>query len=147
MTRTHPSTTTRTRPGTTGYTFEGNRADADTTGLADAWAEPSCLVLTPVAAPSILGLYGFFAAPLLIGSNLAGWWGSTATPTGWLFVFSAGFAWYLSSALVLQGTFGRTVLPTGEWRTAVNVPGRTPVRPQEYAEGTARQPRRAVPCP
>ena len=212
-------------------------------------------MLTPVAAPSILGLFGFFAATLLVGSNMAHWWGTTASaevifpfavmlggvaqflagmwayrardgpgtamhgiwggfwlafglyqllaatgtlPTfttpldpafgfgflplaaitgmgavaalarsaslvavlvplatgcgfaaagwiggfgwclivaGWLFVFSAGFAWYAASAMMLQSAFGRTVLPTGEYHAAANVPGRTPSRPVEYAEG------------
>jgi uncharacterized protein len=254
MTRTHPSTT-RPSSRTGDYAFTENRADAGATGLADAWTERSRVVLTPVAAPSVLGLYGFFGATLLIGSNLAGWWGSTASATqvfpfavmlggvaqflagmwayrardglatamhgiwgafwlafglyqllvttgnlppvtgapnpafgfwfialaaitamgalaslgsglglfsvlaplatgsvfaavgyvagfawcltvaGWLFVFSAGFAWYLASAMMMQGTFGRTILPTGEWRVAANVPGGKAVRPQEYAEG------------
>jgi succinate-acetate transporter protein len=34
----------------------------------------------PVAAPSALGLYGLFAAAVLYGSNLAGWWGGSGSP-------------------------------------------------------------------
>lgn len=41
----------------------------------DLWLDRSRIVLTPIAAPSILGLYGFFAATIMVGTNLAGWWG------------------------------------------------------------------------
>ena len=219
------------------------------------WAERSRIVLTPIAAPSILGLFGFFAATLLVGSHLAGWWGSASAPTlvfpfafflgglaqfvagvwayrardglatamhgiwgafwmsfglyqllaalgtlppvtapqdtafgfwfialgaitamgamaalaesiglfavlaplaagsifaavgyiggvswcltvaGWLFVFSAGFAWYTASAMMLKGAFGRTILPTGELEAAGNIPGRKPAQPVEYEGG------------
>jgi hypothetical protein len=36
----------------------------------------SRIVLSPIAAPSILGLFGFFAATVAVGSNIAGWWGT-----------------------------------------------------------------------
>lgn len=213
------------------------------------------MVLTPIAAPSILGLYGFFAATLLVGSDLAGWWGGPSAPVlvfpyavmlggvaqfaaglwayrardglatamhgiwgafwlafglyqllvatgalppvstpqdvafgfwfiplaaittmgalaalasslglfavlgplaagsvfaavgyiggipwtltvaGWLFVFAAGFAWYAASAMMLEESFGRTILPTGEWKRAANVPGRSVSEPVEYESG------------
>lgn len=254
MTTTHrvPATTeapTRSRT----YAFEGNTTDDRSE--AERWGERARIVLSPVAAPSILGLYGFFAATLLVGSNLAGWWGTPASQTlvfpfalmlggvaqflagmwayrardglatamhgiwgsfwlafglyqllvttrnlpaptmpldvafgfwfiplamitgmgalaalarnvglfavlaplatgsgfaaagfiggfawcltvaGWLFVFSAGFAFYAASAMMLKGSYGRTILPTGEYRGAANVPGRQDARPVEYAEG------------
>jgi uncharacterized protein len=37
--------------------------------------------LQPIAAPSILGLFGFAGATFIVASNLAGWWG---TPTSGL---------------------------------------------------------------
>jgi succinate-acetate transporter protein len=37
-------------------------------------------VLSPVAAPSILGLFGFAAATFMVAANMAGWYGSTDTP-------------------------------------------------------------------
>ena len=236
----------------------GNTAEAGPAlegAEAAAWGERARIVLTPVAAPSILGLYGFFAATLLVGSHMAGWWGTASAPTlvfpfvvmlggiaqfasglwayrardglatamhgiwgafwlafglyqllvatgampavgspkdmafgfwfiplcaitaagtlaaaavslgfvavlaplaagsffaalgwmaglswslsvaGWLFVFSAGFAWYTASAMMLEGSFGRTILPTGQWSVAANVPGRTPSEPIEYEHG------------
>lgn len=42
----------------------------------DAWTERSRIVLTPVAAPSILGLFGFAGATFMVASLLAGWWGT-----------------------------------------------------------------------
>jgi succinate-acetate transporter protein len=238
------------------YAFDANRADAGGEGWpADDWRERSRIVLTPVAAPSILGLFGFFSATLLIGANLAGWWGSPLSQTlvfplalvlgglaqflagmwayrardglatamhgiwggfwlafglyqllvttgnlpavtmpqdvafgfwfiplgaittlgafaalarnagmfavlaplaagsgfaaagfigglqwalvvsGWLFVFSAGFALYAAGAMMLREAYGRTILPTGEWKAAANVPGRRPGEPVEYEAG------------
>src|SRR3954454_22677976 len=64
------------------YRYESNTATADPGaggGSEDRWQERARLVLTPVAAPSILGLFGFFAATLLVGSNMAHWWGTTAS--------------------------------------------------------------------
>ena len=37
--------------------------------------------LQPIAAPSILGLFGFAGATFIVASNMAGWWG---TPTSGL---------------------------------------------------------------
>ena len=252
------SSTVEDRRSDRTYRFDDtNRADerADPGKPQDIWAERSRVVLTPVAAPSILGLYGFFAATLLVGSHLAGWWGSPSAPVlvfpyavmlggvaqfaaglwayrardalatamhgiwgafwlafglynllvatgampsvtspkdvpfgfwfiplaaittmgalaalatsvglfavlaplaagtvfaavgyiggiswtltvaGWLFVISAGFAWYMASAMMLEESFGRTVLPTGKYRTDANVPGRSTSRPVEYEGG------------
>ncbi|WP_225813586.1 acetate uptake transporter [Streptomyces spinosus] len=45
----------------------------------EAWQARSRLVLTPVAAPSILGLFGLAAATFTVSSNLAEWWGNPLT--------------------------------------------------------------------
>ncbi len=45
----------------------------------ESWNERSRIVLSPVAAPSILGLFGFAGATFMVASLLAGWWGSPAT--------------------------------------------------------------------
>jgi uncharacterized protein len=57
----------------------GRTADADT---ADPtfWRDHSTIVLSPVAAPSILGLFGFAAATFMVAANMAGWYGNTDTP-------------------------------------------------------------------
>lgn len=44
------------------------------------WREHTHINLTPVAAPSILGLFGFAVATFMVATNLAGWYGNLATP-------------------------------------------------------------------
>ncbi|WP_433288037.1 acetate uptake transporter [Pseudonocardia sp. CA-142604] len=53
--------------------------------LADApdhnfWREHTTIALSPVAAPSVLGLFGFAAATFMVAANLAGWYGDSQTP-------------------------------------------------------------------
>ena len=61
----------------------GRRSTGSADGSGDEgevhrlWESRARVVLTPVAAPSILGLFGFAAATLMVSSNLAGWWGTT----------------------------------------------------------------------
>lgn len=45
------------------------------------WAERSRVVLTPIAAPSIMGLTGFTMATLMVGAWQAGWYGTNGTPS------------------------------------------------------------------
>jgi uncharacterized protein len=232
----------------------GTDGDRDRQALFDGI--PARIVLQPIAAPSILGLFGFMAATLMVGANMAGWYGDATTPyvlfpfaavfggiaqfaaglwsyrardalatamhgawgsfwiaygilwalvatgnlavppagvafpgfafwfiglaaitwsgalaslaesltlfavlgtlatgstiaavslfvgadswikvAGWVFVFSAGFAWYTATAMLLEGSSGRTILPLGKWSKAANVPGGRPTRPVEYAGG------------
>jgi succinate-acetate transporter protein len=44
------------------------------------WRDHSTIVLSPVAAPSILGLFGFAAATFMVAANMAGWYGNADTP-------------------------------------------------------------------
>src|SRR2546421_6959933 len=46
--------------------------------------------LQPIAAPSVLGLFGFAGATFIVAANLAGWYGNTSTP-GYLFPFALAF--------------------------------------------------------
>ena len=55
----------------------------------DGFARPR-VVLQPVAAPSILGLYGFAAATFAVAGHLAGWYGNAKT-TGELWPFALAF--------------------------------------------------------
>ena len=50
---------------------------------------------------------------------------------GWVFVFSAGFAWYMTAAMLLASATGRTILPTFKYKRAANLPGRRPTIPIE----------------
>ena len=69
----------------------------------------------------------FTAIGLLTGGFDSGW----THAGGWLFVFSAGFAWYTVSAMTLAAAFGKTVLPLGKWKKAANVPTKEPMHPIE----------------
>lgn len=61
----------------------GNGAAAE---LAD-WRNQSRIFLQPIAAPSILGLFGFAGATFVVAAHLAGWYGSADTP-----LYAAPFA-------------------------------------------------------
>ena len=69
----------------------------------------------------------FTAVGLLTGGFTSGW----THAGGWLFVFSAGFAWYMVTAMLMASTTGRTILPMGEYKKAANMPGKQPVHPIE----------------
>jgi succinate-acetate transporter protein len=60
----------------------------DTDGTV--WRDRTRLVLTPIAAPSILGLFGFAGATFIVASYLAGWYGNDSTPF-FLFPFALFF--------------------------------------------------------
>jgi succinate-acetate transporter protein len=81
-------------------------------------------VLITLAAGS-----AFSAGGLMTGGLASGW-----TKTGgWLFVFSAGFAWYMLTAMVMAAASGRTILPLLKSKRAANVPLQQPVEPIELA--------------
>src|SRR5205823_4260529 len=48
------------------------------------------VTLQPIAAPSVLGLFGFAGATFIVAANLAGWYGTTAT-AGYLAPFALFF--------------------------------------------------------
>ena len=45
-----------------------------------AWRSRSRIVLSPMAAPSIMGLFGFAVATMMVGAWQAGWYGNARTP-------------------------------------------------------------------
>jgi succinate-acetate transporter protein len=61
----------------------------DPDGWYGDFARPR-VYLQPIAAPSVLGLFGFAGATFIVAANLAGWYGNTATP-GYLFPFALTF--------------------------------------------------------
>lgn len=72
---------------------EPSRAGTNGNGGApefDRWKASTRVVLQPIAAPSILGLFGFAAATFMVATNIAGWYGSTSSPI-YLFPFAAVF--------------------------------------------------------
>jgi succinate-acetate transporter protein len=68
---------------------------------------------------------GILAGAFMYGSH--GW----TQVAGWVFVVSAGCAWYMVAAMLLASTAGRTVLPMFKWSKSANVPGRRPMQPIE----------------
>src|SRR5919202_4034297 len=68
---------------------------------------------------------GIAAGAFIYGSH--GW----VQAAGWVFVFSAGFAWYTATAMMLAAAGGRVLLPLGKLQRAANVPGARATRPIE----------------
>jgi succinate-acetate transporter protein len=44
------------------------------------WRDHTRVFLQPIAAPSILGLFGFAAATFMVTANLVGWYGTASSP-------------------------------------------------------------------
>ena len=101
-------------------------------GALAALAESAALftVLTSLAVGS-----GFLAIHYLTG---VGWW---QTAGGWILIGSAISAAYTAGAMMLEGAWGRVVLPLGKYEKAANVPGARVTRPIqfEHAEPGVRQ--------
>jgi succinate-acetate transporter protein len=109
------------RPATgarTGYGTNGTAASHDD------WVRQTRVFLQPIAAPSILGLFGFSAATFMVAANLAGWYG-TPNSGMYLFPFAAVFGgvaqfaagmwgsfWIAYGILQLLGAVGVLTLPT-----------------------------------
>jgi uncharacterized protein len=70
-----------------------------------------------------------FAVANFIGSD--GW----TKVAGWLFVIAAGLAWYVASAMMLEGTYGKVMLPVGKYSKAANKPGSVLTEPVEFTAG------------
>src|ERR671934_350099 len=97
---------------------------AITTAIAAVAALSESLGLVAVLSTLATGS-GILAGAFIYGSH--GW----AQAAGWVFVFSAGFAWYMVAAMTLASATGRTILPTFKYTRTANVPGRRPTRPIE----------------
>jgi len=87
-----------------------------------------------------LGLF-LVLGTLAAGSGFAaaGFWGGfrdVERIAGWLFVFSAGFAWVVATAMMFEGTYRRVIIPVGRFGAA-NMPGRQDLDVIEYAHGGA----------
>lgn len=69
---------------------------------------------------------GFLAIHYLTG---VGWW---ETAGGWILVASAVAATYTAAAMMLEGAWGRVVLPLGKTEAEANVPGTTFTHPIQF---------------
>jgi succinate-acetate transporter protein len=95
-------------------------------GVLGALAQNMGLVVTlgTLAAGSALTAAGFWAGS--VGTLRAG---------GWLFVVAAMAAWLTAGAMVLEHSFGRTIIPLGKWSKKGNIPLARTTDPIEYPAG------------
>jgi succinate-acetate transporter protein len=97
---------------------------ADTDGWYGDFARPR-VYLQPIAAPSVLGLFGFAGATFIVAAHMAGWYGNASTES-YLFPFAAmvgGLAQFLAGmwayrardalATAMHGTWGSFWLAYG----------------------------------
>jgi hypothetical protein len=85
---------------------------------------------------SIVVVLGTLAAGAAL--TAAGFWSGTLTVDrigGWLFVISAAAAWFAATAMMLEHSFGRTILPLGKYSKAGNVPGGKATEPIQFPQG------------
>ncbi len=78
---------------------------------------PARTVLQPIAAPSILGLYGFAGSTFIVAANLAHWYGTPETPL-FLFQFAAffgGLAQFLAGMWAYRARDGLATAMHGMW--------------------------------
>jgi succinate-acetate transporter protein len=91
----------------------GNGKAAD---LVD-WRERTRVFLTPIAPPSILGLFGFAGATFIVSAYLAGWYGAPDTPQ-YLFPFAAtfgGIAQFTAAIWAYRARDGLATAMHGTW--------------------------------
>jgi succinate-acetate transporter protein len=96
--------------------------------LVAAFADNGALAaaLAALTATSVCG-----AISLLVGTDTT--W---IKVTGWLFMLTAVLAWYVASALLLEGAYQRVLLPLGRLgHRGPNIPGSIAIRPAAYALG------------
>jgi succinate-acetate transporter protein len=83
----------------------------------NAWRQQTRVFLQPIAAPSILGLFGFAGATFMVAANMAGWFG-TAKSGVYIFPFAATFGGVAQFAAALWSYRARDGIATamhGMW--------------------------------
>ena len=76
------------------------------------------IFLQPIAAPSILGLFGFAAATFIVAANLAGWYGNHTTSPLYLAPFAAvfgGVAQFMAGMWAYRARDGLATAMHGMW--------------------------------
>jgi uncharacterized protein len=79
--------------------------------------EHTRVMLQPIAAPSILGLFGFAGATFVVAAHLAGWYGTERSPE-FLFPFAAmfgGLAQFLAGMWAFRARDGIATAMHGMW--------------------------------
>jgi uncharacterized protein len=83
---------------------------------ASFWRSHTQISLQPLAAPSILGLYGFAAVTFMVGANLAGWYGTAVTPLALFpFLIFGGLAQFLAGMWSYRARDGLATAMHGMW--------------------------------
>jgi uncharacterized protein len=95
------STTTHPQAVTNGHT------DTDPA----FWRDHTRVFLQPIAAPAILGLFGFAGATFMVATNLAGWYGNAKSGM-FLFPFAAMFGGVAQFAAAMWSYRARDALAT-----------------------------------
>jgi succinate-acetate transporter protein len=78
---------------------------------------PGRIVLQPIAAPSILGLFGLATASFVVGAHAAGWYGNSGTPL-YLAAFVAlfgGLAQFLAGVWAFKARDSVATVIHGSW--------------------------------
>lgn len=95
--------------------YDGGRSSRDDD--FGRWSERSRVVLTPMAAPSIMGLGGFVIATVMVGAWQAGWFGTATTPAVlWpLAMFAGGLLQSIAAVASLRARDGLAVAVHTAW--------------------------------
>ncbi|MGH3239672.1 MAG: acetate uptake transporter family protein, partial [Spirillospora sp.] len=90
---------------------------ADMPGEHALWEDRTRISLQPVAAPSILGLFGLGGASMMFGAWEAGWYGNAATPVSlWPFLLTfGGLAQFLAGMWAYRARDGLATAMHGMW--------------------------------
>jgi hypothetical protein len=81
------------------------------TGELREWRDHARVFLQPIAAPSILGLYGFAAGTFMVTANLVGWYGTATSPL-LIFPFAVAAGGIAQGAAALFAFKARDALAT-----------------------------------
>lgn len=103
-----------TRARTTAYPAEAQAHEHDE---HERWRDRTQIFLQPVAAPSILGLFGFAGATMMVGAWQAGWYGDANTGL-LLFPFAltfGGLAQFLAGMWSYKARDGLATAMHGMW--------------------------------
>jgi succinate-acetate transporter protein len=83
----------------------------------DHWMSSTRVFLQPIAAPSILGLFGFAGATFMVAANMAGWYGTTHSGQ-YLFPFAltfGGLAQFAAGMWAFKARDGLATAMHGMW--------------------------------
>ncbi len=118
MARRHAASTIDLTQGSARSHRTGENGDATSESAEfDSWLDRSRIVLSPIAPPSVLGLFGFFTATIMMGTNLAGWWGNDLSTLSFfpLALIFGGLVQLLSAMWSFKARDGLATAVHGTW--------------------------------